>query len=152
MAGNPYPARRGVPRGHRRLRALTQGAECGVTLARLGCKGVSAGGPVRRQEGKPMDAAGKSSRISDATLLEEVLATRKELSTLTEELTHANQRAAQAVGPKEGPAPAPPAGGGQNTAPKEGGGGRRPLSPTPPAPPPVAGVHSNWRGNRWNPT
>jgi proteasome-associated ATPase len=48
-----------------------------------------------------MDAAGKSSRISDATLLEEVLATRKELSTLTEELTHANQRAAQAVGQKE---------------------------------------------------
>jgi proteasome-associated ATPase len=48
-----------------------------------------------------MDAAGKGSRISDATLLEEVLATRKELSTLTEELSHANQRTAQAVGQKE---------------------------------------------------
>ncbi len=48
-----------------------------------------------------MDAAGKGARISDATLLEEVLASRKELSTLTEEVTHARERAAQAVGQKE---------------------------------------------------
>jgi len=48
-----------------------------------------------------MDAAGKGARISDATLLEEVLASRKELSTLTEELAYAHERAAQAVGQKE---------------------------------------------------
>ena len=48
-----------------------------------------------------MDAAGKGARISDATLLEEVLASRKELSTLTDELAYAHERAAQAVGQKE---------------------------------------------------
>ena len=48
-----------------------------------------------------MNSAEKGARISDATLLEEVLASRKELNTLNEELTHARERAAQAVGQKE---------------------------------------------------
>ena len=48
-----------------------------------------------------MDSVGKSAQISDATLLEEVLASRKELNTLSEELTHARERASQAVNQKE---------------------------------------------------
>src|SRR5437764_9624411 len=48
-----------------------------------------------------MDSVGKGARISDATLLEEVLASRKELNTLNEELTHAREGASQAVSQKE---------------------------------------------------
>jgi proteasome-associated ATPase len=48
-----------------------------------------------------MDSVGKGAHISDATLLEEVLASRKELNTLNEELTHARERASQAVSQKE---------------------------------------------------
>jgi proteasome-associated ATPase len=48
-----------------------------------------------------MDSVGKGARISDATLLEEVLTSRKELSSLNEELTHARERVSQAVSQKE---------------------------------------------------
>src|SRR5438309_8574968 len=48
-----------------------------------------------------MDSVGKGARISDATLLEEVRASRKELNTLNEELTHAREGASQAVSQKE---------------------------------------------------
>jgi proteasome-associated ATPase len=47
-----------------------------------------------------MDAAPRA-RITDATLLEEVVATRKELSALNEELASMRERAAQAAGQKE---------------------------------------------------
>src|SRR5882672_4627810 len=46
---------------------------------------------------KPMDAR----RMSDATLLEELLATRKELSAANEELATMRERAVQAAGQKE---------------------------------------------------
>src|SRR5207253_10531382 len=72
----------------------------GATLARHLYRRHARGSGGRR-EGEPMDAAGKGARISDATLLEEVLASRKELSTLTDELAYAHERAAQAVGQKE---------------------------------------------------
>src|SRR5438309_2766925 len=82
------------------LRAFNTPPECGVTLARHLYRRQRP--RVRRTPGgEPMDAAGKGARISDATLLEEVLASRKELSTLTEELAYAHERAAQAVGQKE---------------------------------------------------
>jgi proteasome-associated ATPase len=48
-----------------------------------------------------MEGAGARGRISDATLLEEVLASRKELSTLTEELSRERERSAHAVGQNE---------------------------------------------------
>src|SRR5215470_3080506 len=48
-----------------------------------------------------MDSVGNGAQISDVTLLEEVLASRKELNTLNEELTHVRERASETVSQKE---------------------------------------------------